>query len=90
MNKGKYNCHDCHKTIKVMNGKIKNGLQLKYKEGDDEYMVFKCFDCYNKDKSLKNYKRAEVYSRIVGYLRPVQQWNPGKGQEFNERKPYKI
>jgi anaerobic ribonucleoside-triphosphate reductase len=29
--------------------------------------------------------RCEVYSRIVGYFRPVQNWNEGKRQEFNER-----
>lgn len=28
---------------------------------------------------------CEVYSRIVGYLRPVQNWNDGKKQEFKER-----
>jgi ribonucleoside-triphosphate reductase (formate) len=28
---------------------------------------------------------AEVYSRIVGYLRPLQQWNPGKQAEFERR-----
>lgn len=33
---------------------------------------------------------CEVYSRIVGYLRPVQSWNKGKQQEFKERKTYKI
>ncbi|MFA5083759.1 MAG: ribonucleoside triphosphate reductase [Candidatus Paceibacterota bacterium] len=33
---------------------------------------------------------CEVYSRIVGYLRPVQQWNPSKQEEFNERKTFKI
>ncbi len=33
---------------------------------------------------------CEVYSRVVGYLRPVQQWNYGKRQEFKERKEYKI
>ncbi|MDD2913076.1 MAG: ribonucleoside triphosphate reductase [Candidatus Pacebacteria bacterium] len=32
---------------------------------------------------------CEVYSRIVGYIRPVQQWNHGKKQEFKERKEYK-
>jgi ribonucleoside-triphosphate reductase len=32
---------------------------------------------------------CEVYSRIVGYLRPVQQWNEGKKQEFKERKEFK-
>ncbi|MBW2998577.1 anaerobic ribonucleoside-triphosphate reductase [Candidatus Woesearchaeota archaeon] len=29
--------------------------------------------------------RCEVYSRVVGYLRPVDQWNDGKQEEFKER-----
>ncbi len=33
---------------------------------------------------------CEVYSRIVGYLRPVQQWNKGKKEEFKQRKTYKL
>jgi len=33
---------------------------------------------------------CEVYSRIVGYIRPVSQWNEGKKQEFKERKEFKI
>jgi len=31
---------------------------------------------------------CEVYSRIVGYLRPVQNWNKGKQQEFKDRKTF--
>lgn len=34
--------------------------------------------------------KTEVYSRIVGYYRPVQQWNPGKQSEFKDRVPFKI
>jgi ribonucleoside-triphosphate reductase len=34
--------------------------------------------------------RCEVFSRIVGYLRPVQQWNPGKEAEFYKRKEYVV
>ena len=33
-------------------------------------------------------KKAEVYSRITGYYRPVQNWNDGKMAEFKERKTY--
>jgi ribonucleoside-triphosphate reductase len=33
---------------------------------------------------------CEVYSRIVGYIRPVQQWHLSKQEEFKERKTYKI
>src|SRR4030042_5868470 len=33
---------------------------------------------------------CEVYSRIVGYLRPVQQWNLGKQEEFKDRKEFLL
>ncbi len=33
---------------------------------------------------------CEVYSRVVGYLRPVQNWNKGKKEEFSLRKNMKI
>jgi len=35
-------------------------------------------------------KDAEVYSRITGYYRPVQNWNDGKSQEYKNRKLYDI
>jgi len=35
-------------------------------------------------------KETEVYSRITGYYRPVQNWNDGKAQEFKERRNYEI
>ena len=34
--------------------------------------------------------KAEVYSRITGYYRPVQNWNEGKTQEYKNRKLYDI
>ena len=33
-------------------------------------------------------KKTEVYSRITGYYRPVQNWNDGKTQEYKDRKVY--
>ncbi|MEA3453253.1 MAG: ribonucleoside triphosphate reductase [Patescibacteria group bacterium] len=33
---------------------------------------------------------CEVYSRIVGYFRPVRQWNEGKQQEFHDRKEFNL
>jgi ribonucleoside-triphosphate reductase len=33
---------------------------------------------------------TEVYSRVVGYLRPISQWNDGKQSEFHRRKMYSI
>ena len=35
-------------------------------------------------------KPTEVYSRITGYYRPVQNWNDGKAQEYKDRKVYDI
>ncbi len=35
-------------------------------------------------------RKTEVYSRIVGYYRPVQQWNKGKTAEYSNRKTYKF
>ena len=35
-------------------------------------------------------QKTEVYSRITGYYRPVQNWNDGKTQEFKDRKTYNI
>ncbi|MBI2122005.1 MAG: hypothetical protein HYT98_02680 [Candidatus Sungbacteria bacterium] len=38
----------------------------------------------------KTRQRCEVYSRVVGYYRPVEQWNEGKQAEFVERKEYDV
>ncbi len=35
-------------------------------------------------------QKTEVYSRITGYYRPVQNWNDGKAQEFKDRKVYNV
>ena len=34
--------------------------------------------------------KCEVYSRVVGYLRPVQNWNKGKNEEFAMRKTMHV
>lgn len=50
----------------------------------------------NKISELKAAKETvkgtscEVYSRVVGYLRPVQNWNKGKKEEFTMRKTMKM
>ena len=35
-------------------------------------------------------KPTEVYSRVVGYIRPVSHWNEGKQEEFKERRTFVI
>jgi len=39
-------------------------------------------------EAQKKTTACEVYSRVVGYLRPVSQWNRGKQQEFKDRKMF--
>lgn len=34
--------------------------------------------------------KCQVFSRVVGYYRPVSQWNDGKVSEFKDRKEFKI
>ncbi len=36
------------------------------------------------------HRKTEVYSRVVGYLRPVSHWNKGKKEEFKERKTFAV
>lgn len=43
------------------------------------------------DKENENKRtKCEVYSRVVGYMRPVNQWNLGKQQEYEDRKVFKM
>jgi len=42
------------------------------------------------EKCPKCNKTTEVYSRVVGYLRPVANWNWGKQEEFKQRKTFNV
>lgn len=86
----KYQCHDCGKELEVKDGEVINGYVLLYRRGGEEYQILKCKDCYEKSPALTNFQSCEVYSRVVGYLRPVQQWHHGKQEEFQERKEYLV
>lgn len=41
-----------------------------------------------KNKKCKG--KMEIYSRVVGFYGNVAQWNPGKKEEFSERKTYVV
>ena len=43
-----------------------------------------------KEMSEVKGSKCEVYSRVVGYLRPVQNWNKGKKEEFAMRKTLNV
>jgi hypothetical protein len=88
-------CHDCGIPVEV-NAKlteegainIDGGAIYKIKQGIDDRYFFKCDECFKKDKTLRNFRQCEVYSRVVGYLRPVNQWNKGKKEEYDMRKEF--
>ena len=75
-------CHDCKKELQ------KGDEFVLYEVVSDKFI--KCKACYQKDPVLKNFKKAEVYSRVVGYIRPVQQWNGAKQAEFGDRKEFDL
>jgi len=39
---------------------------------------------------MKKRTKCEIYSRVVGYLRPVDNWNEGKKSEFKKRKVFSV
>jgi len=97
MENAKIVCHDCDKEIAIdSNQELENAVSLVYAlpaqagNAGEKINILKCNDCYAKNPSLTNFQPCEVYSRVVGYIRPVQQWHKGKKQEFGERVEYKI
>ena len=88
-------CHDCKCSVAVTaklaeDGAItiEGGAIYEVKQGEERLLFFKCDKCFKKDHTLRNWKPCEVYSRVVGYLRPVQQWNKGKKAEWDARKEF--
>ena len=75
-------CHDCGKEL----------------ESNEEYMPYevngkvfaKCKSCHQADATLRNFRKTEVYSRVVGYIRPVDQWNKGKQAEYADRAEFVV
>jgi len=39
---------------------------------------------------MSDRQKCEVYSRVVGYLSPVSDWNKGKKEEFKDRQTFKV
>ena len=88
-------CHDCGQHVEVMakrdeNGTItiEGGALFQIRQREEKLLFFKCDMCFKKDPILRNYNPCEVYSRAVGYYRPVQQWNKGKKAEYDMRKEF--
>ena len=87
----KANCHDCHKELTLQGEELQDGaVMLKYDNQGEKITIFKCQECFKQSPELRNYQPCEVYSRIVGYLRPVSQWNRGKKEEYKSRETFKV
>jgi len=83
---------DDHEVIKHLVKKICLGYKIPYFTFSPTFSVCpghgyltgnhpQCPDCG---------ETTEVYSRVVGYLRPVAQWNNGKKEEFIQRKSFRV
>lgn len=70
-------CSQCNKELEEM-------YLEKEVDGYETGNYYVCHNC----KIIR--RKCEVYSRVVGYLRPVDQWNKGKQTEFKVRKTYKV
>lgn len=75
-------CHDCKETLK------EGDKCVPYETNNGTF--YKCTACYKKDSVLRNFQETEVYSRIVGYIRPTKQWNVGKTEEYADRKEFVV
>lgn len=86
-------CHDCKKEVDIEvqqneEGNVISDHPIWYMEGITVF--FKCLECFKQEPLLTNYQPCEVFSRVVGYLRPVGNWNKGKKEEFKLRKEFKF
>ena len=72
--------------------KIAENYKLPYYTMSPTYSVCKTHGYLSGEQFVCPYcgEPAEVYSRITGYYRPVQNWNDGKTQEYKDRKVYKL
>lgn len=86
-------CHDCGQPVMVNISLEPEGFKIQggavYEPEPQKYFN-KCDGCYQINPQLTNFRSCEVYSRVVGYLRPVAQWNDGKQNEFQNRKTFEV
>ncbi|HHE64998.1 MAG TPA: ribonucleoside triphosphate reductase, partial [Bacteroidetes bacterium] len=79
-------------SLKNLVNKICNNYKLPYFTFSPTFSICKTHGYIDGEhyKCPHCKRTCEVYSRVVGYLRPVQQWNDGKKAEFDLRKSFKM
>lgn len=73
-------CRDCGKTLE------KGQEYMPYEVSGE--IIAKCRACHEANPILSDFQKTEVYSRVVGYIRPVEQWNKAKQEEYQSRMEY--
>lgn len=80
------------KAIKGLIKKVSNNFRLPYFTLTPTFSVCSSHGYLNGEQEICPVcnQETEIYSRVVGYLRPVKQWNDGKQAEFKMRKMFKV
>lgn len=80
------------RSAAILVRKIAEGYKLPYYTISPTYSVCKNHGYLSGEHNLcpKCGEPTEIYSRITGYYRPVQNWNDGKAQEYRERREYEV
>jgi anaerobic ribonucleoside-triphosphate reductase len=83
--------HDIE-VIKNLIRKISSNYQLPYFTLTPTFSVCPSHGYLKGEQTTCSicHQQTEVYSRVVGYLRPVKQWNVGKQSEYSDRKFFKV
>jgi len=79
-------------TIKNMVRKIAANYKLPYFTLTPTFSICPSHGYLNGEQSHCSIcnQETEIYSRVVGYLRPVKQWNSGKLAEYGDRRTYRV
>ena len=79
-------------AIKGLIKKVSNNFKLPYFTLTPTFSVCPSHGYLNGEQPICPVckQETEIYSRVVGYLRPVKQWNAGKQAEFKMRKTFRV
>lgn len=79
-------------TVKSLIRKVATNYRLPYFTLTPTFSICPAHGYLNGEQTRCSHcdRETEVYSRVVGYLRPVKQWNDGKQAEYRRRQPFKI
>lgn len=80
------------KAVKGLIKKVSNNFRLPYFTLTPTFSICSSHGYLNGEQEICPVcnQETEIYSRVVGYLRPVKQWNDGKQAEFKMRKTFVI